>query len=397
MIHITLHNIQSHAHTEFEFHSGGNFILANDNNVGKTTIMSTIAMVPVLHRSSNESRLELLRVKESNGYAQFVFDNNCVRMIISRRGESSTCGYFEQVDLDENGKPISDTIRTDKAPDSLIAKLDLKLDANTDTPLNIVEADAVKIIIEQTEQGDQLLSQILLDPKVEQVKANLIQFYSRINTDKKYLAMQYTERQRYVSSIPFNPFVDTFKYDYPVIEAAAMLADRGTSPLMKSELLDALPITEEQLLLLGVAGDLAVAFSDLPNEDEISITSDVLESICSSGELLLVTAELEDTNVIGVPDTLDAAADLVSALATLPAERTLTLETESISDTNNIVQLLFRVKLSCEKVRDETLMIDKLEMDIHRILEEIYSSGALVDCPMRGKVIYGETCVPVNV
>lgn len=44
-VEIIFHNIQSHEHTEFCLKPGMNFILADDNNVGKSTIFKVLTRI----------------------------------------------------------------------------------------------------------------------------------------------------------------------------------------------------------------------------------------------------------------------------------------------------------------------------------------------------------------
>ena len=156
-------NIQSHAFTQFTLGPGLNFILADDNNVGKSTIFKTLTLVSKMPNVSNEDLTELLRVGESSGYASFVFRDVRVTFWMFRQSSGSISSFFELAHGDEV------PVRSLSCPKDLLEALDIVV-GDDGQPINFNDADSVQLVVQDTSKNDEVLAKVLIDLRVEEIK-----------------------------------------------------------------------------------------------------------------------------------------------------------------------------------------------------------------------------------
>lgn len=150
-IDIELVNIQSHEHTRFHLEPGLNFILAEDNNVGKSTIFKVIMFAMQLPKVDDVDANELIRGGCSSAKAMFTVEGVIYTMWLFRDGNQRARAFFEIKD------PNGETTRSMNAPLDLKQAFDIVL-SNDGKVVNFNDADSIQLVVQDTPKNDEVLS-----------------------------------------------------------------------------------------------------------------------------------------------------------------------------------------------------------------------------------------------
>lgn len=367
-VQVWFKNIQSHESTYFVIKPGLNFILAEDNNVGKSTIFRVLKRIALYPEIPAKKINELVRNGCDVGTATFKFDETVVRATFLK-GTTSNVGriVFELFEEDY-------TTRHSKCPECLLNALGIV--RNDDFILNIMDADSVKLIASESNETDSTICKILLDEKVEKIKSNSVSLRSSMVHDYNGLQACKKSQESVLSRLSYDLNAVAFRSDYKTLAMLADIADK-MEPVMGSVSKDKLDFRSEGIEVVGKMVDVA---------DKLSCINSLSER--EQSKPLLKSGELEALWVI--------CNKMYDCLTNYKSEMSR--------------KQVYHSDITCDRV-----LLSKLS-SAHKLVEELSSlsnglkssykelrelDGILsketkqVQCPVKGKVFYSEqACVP---
>lgn len=366
------HCIQSHYETKFKFEPGLNFILADDNNVGKSTIFKTLSVISRMPDVSNNDLIELLRINENQGYARFTFSNITVTFWMFN-DSGKVRAFFETIYEDNSN------IRSVRCPNELIEALGI-VRGSDNYPINFNDADSVQLIVDTSERSNQVMRMVLVDDRVEMVKQHNSMLFKEVAQDLKIISARSEENKKLLDSLSFNEYVDEFFNEFKELNVYSRTLDNINSVF-------------EQIISSNQ--------TDKFNFEQYDLN--VLENL---NQILIGTANVEflydNKKPQGIQE-LNTIFNLISKLEldSLKNKSSASFEnsTKSINNLNKAVKtlsLLQSVVYSANIIRSTENMIANLDKRINKLLEELNKEARIVECPVKGKVFYGEECIPVG-
>lgn len=372
-VSIELLNIQSHQHTAFNLQPGLNFILADDNNVGKSTIFKILSFAVKMPDISNEDAKEILRVGEDKGYASFKFDNSHVILWLFRDTGDRIRVFFES--RTEDGA----STRTTSCPSKLLEALSI-IRGDDGTPINFNDADSVQLVVQDTPKNDEVLARVLIDLKVEAIRKNAQQLSKQIVQDYRYISSKLEDTKHTLSSLHYNEGVNSFRDEEELLYAAVRVADLLDAECghLKDATVEIPPITEE-LKQLTCAQRLLSVFDEISFEHlsqtvvqiDTNMVNTVYRTLLTFSEFDVKVLQRADAISAPVLDNMSTCTDTLAALMTASYAA------------NNVVK-------TCR-------LLESISKEIQDIQETLSRECKVVNCPVKGDVYYSdEECVPLS-
>lgn len=361
-------NIQSHEATTFSLHPGLNFILADDNNVGKSTIFKALTIIVRMPKVSSDDLKELLRVNETRGYVSLKFDNVQVVFWMIRDGDRVNAFF-------ENHLESGEVIRLSSCPQCVLDALDIVV-GRDGLPINFNDADSVQLIVQDTTKNDEVLSKVLIDLDVEHVKLNLETLDRQVVQDYNILRAKYDTNTHILSNMTYRDSADRFFQEKHFLQTLVSVVDAF----------------EE---VCGGLDNLSV--KNLEVAETIYQVNDMLQmihdttfpcEICTSetiNELQLVSTVLY---------YLDIITNELKRVGFRPIEARKVFDIRCASDA---LSALSRASMECERCDYAQRTYYKLQSELEVVKKELQDRYAIVKCPVLGDVYFGEEkCIPVS-
>lgn len=360
-----LNNIQSHEATTFSLNKGLNFILAEDNNVGKSTIFRTIVTMSKMPRVSNDDLISLLRVGAMQGYVSMKFGNSHIVFWLVREG-NRVRAFFEN--YIESESPV----RTASCPDVLIKALDIVVGSDG-LPINLTDADSVKLVVEDSTKNDEVLAKVLVDDIVERIKANSIVLARSIRNDYNLIAARYNDAATVLESLSYNSSVDSFMEEEDLLYSCVRVMDTLDA---RCGGLSEISIDEADIHILNVAYSLYERFINIDCDAITRVSKDIdkcLEAFAFLNTFSSIDIDCLQRDYKGIET---AAMNMERAIVVL---RSLS---KTVYSTSTLVSLKRK--------------LDGVVIDLEHTTKQLASNTVVVDCPMRGAVYFGEKCISVD-
>lgn len=373
------HNIQSHEATRFTLTPGLNFILAEDNNVGKSTIFRVLTTMAKMPKVDNGKLLELLRERCAQGCAIFELEDTTITFWLFRDAGDKVRAFFDE------GVAGGDKVRTASCPVKLLQALDIVLDKYGNV-LNFNDADSVQLVVSDSPKNDEILAHVLVDVDVERVKLNSASLNREMISDYKLIAARHQDAKDALARLRYNPAVDDFFAIRDTMGTAARVLDNLKAGVDKVSGVEQLGYTE---------ADLAPVSSALAILQRLStVNLDVLteaESKCQmdSGEL----------------NMLRSAVQIMESLGSVKLNVFKDAETVDVVDRGidglkhlcNLLTILTRVQSTMEFLDSRSWRIGAMEKECTEIRGQLSRVATVVECPVKGKVYYtDEKCIPCD-
>lgn len=365
-VHITLHNIQSHEYTEFNLVPGLNFILADGNNVGKSTIFRVLQAIAKAPYTSIPKLRALLREKCANGFAKFEFDDEIVTVLIAR-----TEGAPKMIFSHSTGDGT--TTRGVNCPQSLLDALGIYKDRNNNV-ININDADSVKIISKMSVESDEIIASVMIDQDLEVIKSNLLRLDKESASDFNTLSGQAKSAQEVLDTVGLNSAVDDFFENLQTMQSGARIADLLCSVLPS----EVKPLPDIETCVLDAGFSALTAIHDF---------------LC---------AMMSDERQTSVPREAQAIYSVLNLLQDIDIElvkdvRCLRINVQGLTVLRNVVTIMQGVSYTANTLRRINQNYAKLRSEFTEISKVLADNVRLVDCPIKGKVFYSsEQCIPYS-
>ncbi len=373
-IDIEFVNIQSHEHTKFYLEPGLNFILAEDNNVGKSTIFKVLVCAMQLPKVDAVTPDELIRGGCTSGRASFTVEGNTHTLWLFR-SSGKTQAFFETTYSD------GATVRSAGAPTELREALDIVM-SDDGKVINFNDADSVQLIVQDTPKNDEVLARVLIDLRVENIKDNAVRLSQQLQQDYKIYQARLETAQYAVKSQHYCYAVDTFNQEKALLSTACSVLDvleKSCSPL------PSLPTLKDgsELVAMESASGL------------IQTLSTILECVHEG------TPKITEEDVNIVDCACSVLVKLCEVSSNVPNVR-LAGFSKSLSEVESIQDVLARLTRAVACMSDafnasaRMISIGKSMVEVEQSISEL---GAVkhVQCPIKGEVIYtDEKCIPVG-
>ncbi len=366
---IQLSNIQSHENTKFTLKPGLNFILAEDNNVGKSTIFKVLTAVAKAPKVSIPKLKALMRVGCLSAYAAFTYSDGQVIAWFKRESEDATPKMFFEHTFDDGS-----ITRGMACPTSLLDALGIVLDEENEV-INFNDADSVQLISKVSTEADKVLTHVILDAHVELIKDNLGRFYRELESDERVIGARLEEAQAQVKKLDYNPLVDEFFNQedelYALCRACDILEPIGHLEFLgKSEVEEAAQFIEESRPIVQFIKDLSEVDFELL-ERGVVVEDDLM--MCAS-----ILRKFEGIDWDALVGNAFTRANLVN----MRKMRSCVLK---FRDAAEAATRLLRLQQECA-VKEKELA--RLKVELEQLMP-------VADCPVKGRVFYSdEGCVP---
>lgn len=372
-VEIEFSNIQSHEHTIFTLTPGLNFILADDNNVGKSTIFKVLSFVSRMPNVNLLEANELLRVNSNRGYASFKYEDSHVVLWLIRDGGDRVRSFFEIYDGNTTMRELS-------CPAELLSALGIVVGTDG-LPINIIDGDSVQLVVDDTVRNDQVFSQILIDKRVENIKDNALNLQRQVYQDLGIAMAQLQQAQNVLSSLTYNPTCDAFFGELKKITAACTILDSFeladiSFPKLHSSMSQEL---ESKLRAVSTTLHHLASMAEEIRPGSKSAERDIMVDtylLSITTKVLRQLIEISQSTMKGVSTPPPAVAKRLAS-----ASRVISLLNFAIKQEKLTVSSVNRIEI--------------YEMEYNRLTSRLNSECTTVECPVKGKVYYtDEKCLP---
>ena len=374
MKHIDLEfvNIQSHEHTKFHLGPGLNFILADDNNVGKSTIFKVILFAMQMPKVSSDDANVLIRGGCTSAKAVFTVEQTIYTLWLFRDGPRQVRAFFETRD------PDGATTRSTSAPQDLKDAFDIVI-SNDGKVINFNDADSIQLVVEDTPKNDEVLAKVLIDLRVENIKTNAGRLLQETATDLRIAKARADDAARVLSTMHYCHQVADFKQMYPMLEAACAILDATLEPCSKLE--EQKPqIDMEQVECLDAVVSLLGPLSDLV-EASTRVSPKCISTLKDVEAALTIVPVLEQVASCMRPKPVE---DLSEKIADVEAAL-------------DVADALTKGLAAMSRVFNSRSRIQSLNKEMDSLKEKIARQAPRVECPIKGEVYYTyEECIPVD-
>ena len=226
--------------------------------------------------------------------------------------------------------------------------------------------------------NDEVLSQVLIDLKVDNIKANIVKLSQQIQQDYRMVKSKYDDTTHLLSTLHYVDTVDAFKDENATLSAACRVADAIEEPC---SVLTDLPLIPEQLNISALKRALQMyeGLSSLETEH-----SPILDAV--SPDLFV-----HFNTCLEMLSRLECARDALS----ISAPR---IKAKQLANAKIGLAVLDRLQRAWGSLRfaDAALQeVRTLAKEKESVLSELQSMTQRVMCPIRGEVFYSdEKCVP---
>lgn len=371
IVNILFVNIQSHEHTAFSLKPGMNFILANDNNVGKSTIFKVLTTIARAPNVPSAKLRPLMRKGCVKAYAAFDFSHQKVVAWFTLGEREAAKLFFEHTHED------GEVTRSVYCPKSLLDALGIVIGENEEV-LNFNDADSVQLISQVSKEADAVITHIMLDSRVEHLKANRVMLGREIGADAKMITAQVDTSEQFIKDLHYQLEVDEFIASKQLLEAACSVCDYCLSPISSYKLL---PTAEE----LNSCGVLLAALSSVQKFLDVSGRDE-----CSTAPVSAIPPYVKiGISVVRLLDTIDFEVLNLS----LPLKGQMAI----LKSTSFVCSNLLHATRSIEKLTSMQKSLVRLAVERQQVLRQIQDNSVKVICPVKGDVYYSnEECLPCS-
>lgn len=363
-VEVLFQNIQSHENTTFVLKPGINFILADGNNVGKSTIFKVLSRLAVAPNINSSKLFSLLRYGCNEALAAFKYDGGRVVAKITKYDREAAKVFFEHVHAD------GEITRSVYCPSSLLDALGIVVSEQGNI-INFNDANSVQLISEVSPEADTIITHVMLDSRVESIKRVMSVLGREVSSDLKRLEASAEAYSDTVNNLEYLPIVDEF-FD------------------MKSKL--------EVVCRLGDGmPNISTHNCNLPSSQEFSAVGNLLSMISNIPVGIF--------SPVGVPEDYKKYAAIFEVVKKLEPLQHITDEGMVASPDYLgylkqgyfVASTLLSVVRGVEQVQSYQNRLGLLESELHNISHLLSSMSKRVVCPVKGEVLYtDEKCIPYS-
>lgn len=359
-VDIIFKNIQSHQLTHFSLEPGVNFILADDNNVGKSTIFNVLTTIASAPKNKPDTLKHFVRTGCTEAFAQFKFESQSVVACFTAYPGESAKLFFQYID--ENG----DTTRHSSCPPALLDALGISVGSDG-VVLNFNNADSVQLISKTSTEADAVITNVMLDPTVETIKQNMVQLYRDINIDINSMEKEVTLMKSMLEGMTYVNEVDTYFEELPSLSVLCRLCDVNFGVVSGSN-------------------------RETPSADQLK----VLLGLLDTAQVLQSVTQWRDIEAPKGADLLLRFAEgFVGSDFSVMSRSINTNDLNTINTLTRVTGGILSAMLAAERVVSLGRSNDKATEEIEAVKKAMASVSQIVECPMKGKVFYtNEECVP---
>lgn len=365
-VEVLFQNIQSHENTRFVLKPGMNFILADGNNVGKSTIFKVLSRIAKAPNINSNKLLPLIRYGKSEALAAFKFDNESVVARFTKYDREAAKVFFEHTHAD------GEITRSAFCPKSLLDALGIVVGENGEI-INFNDANSVQLISEVSADADTVITHVMLDANIESVKQNIYMLGREVNMDLKTIGAQVDTAENIVKDLTYKPAVAEFNEDRAKLEAACRVCDYGLVEISTTK--------------------------TVPSAEEMATVKRTLDCVSAVDRLLKVSNQtVGDCNLrygmqlVQLLQKFDSIDFSVLHGAVISSE-----DLQNCKRLYSVVSKMLSAVRSAESLNTSSKRLLKAVTEKQSVFREIESHSVEVVCPVKGRVAYtDEKCVPYS-
>ena len=360
-VKICLQNFQSHRSTIFTLTPGLQVIWAKGNNVGKSSIFRALECLVRVQRYKGQKIKSLIRW--GTDVAKIICEYNGMTTELRLFRRNTTAGYLFV--------HTEDGFRTEmeSAPKCLLDALDILYDQDVDHVLNVLEADKVQLIVDETTITDSIMSTIFFDSTVDTVKENSNRLMGILNEDYNFYCYKKTLAEENIGHKEYNTNVDSFRDE------------------------------KDFLFRLATALEIVPNYSFLDNKSDTDLTNlqSIHTSLVALENILALLKKVHEGKVcidiamfhkyLDICVCLQRVLDNANGLekADIP---------QKLPDVLRNMVMLCSTLSRLDSLREEE---SNLTEELSHIQEKLDKAGRIVICPVKGRVVYSnEKCLPYS-
>lgn len=360
-VEVLFQNIQSHENTSFVLKPGINFILADGNNVGKSTIFKVLSRMAKAPNVNGSKLASLIRYGYSEAVAAFKFDGERVIAKFTQYERESAKVFFEHIHSD------GEITRSVFCPKSLLDALGIVVSEQGDI-INFNDANSVQLISEISPEADTIITHVMLDPKVEALKHGIYTLGREVNSDIKKLEASVGAYNEALDQLSYLPIVDEFFESKDKLEVMCRIGD-GLPDMSTSKcVLPGLRELELVKSLLNVVGEMSTS---------IFSTVSIPDGYGRYSQIFAVAKKLEPLGQLSYRGVDEISSDL-----------------DLLRITYSVASAILSAMRNAEQVQSYNRRLTTLSEDMSAIESTLSSVSRRVICPVKGEVLYtDEKCI----
>lgn len=347
-------------------------VIVADNGVGKSVLFKMLKLTANPNAYSKEERRDIIRYGEDCAQIVFAFDDGSV---------GCTFVYSTRVVYYYKRSNASSFESFNSPPQELLDAIGLITNSTSKFVANILDTDQDLFLVESDSAGNIELLQKLADhPVLKEVLLKVNDEIDILTAKKHTVDIQMDTLER---SLQDYTYVDTDKLEVVINLAESevcLLQELQNYKLSLEKIASALIDTTDYYNVLQQFDILQQLVVLRDNMHKLSFDSKDYAFILSKISVILELCTISDRIKVKIPESIDFS----QKIQLLDCLLELIEQLSKIQENNTIV-------VSCKED------IDILQKDISYIKGEIDSSGLVMNCPVKGKVIYtDEKCIPYS-
>lgn len=363
-VKITFIDFQSYKDTKFSLYPGLNVIWSKGNNVGKSSIIRALEAITRIHKYSGQQIKDLIRWGQPVAYIVCEYDNCRTELKLFLRNSTASYSFSHYED--------DDFIEMDRAPKVLLDALSIFYDEEIDYILNIIEADKVQVIVDETSLTEGIMSSILFDAKLEEIKENADALCRKINDDYSFYSYNLNLNKKNLEGKSYNTIVDTFNSEKNILYLLSDIIDTFPNYSQLKNFVN-LDLQQPNIILNNIVLlDYIYKKIQLLENPSVSINTELLN-------ILLVL--YKNIKILYVFYSSKIAKETFNL-------HILSLSLQYLTYINKLLNLIV-------SYTNTTVSLDSISNLIKEKRNKLLQLGDIINCPIKGKVVYSdEKCIP---
>lgn len=368
LVAMRLKNCQSWEDSTIEFSTKKPNILIADNNTGKSVIMKMLKITANPKVYSASERKELIRYGEDSAMLVCAFDDGAVSMTIV---------YPERVIYRFRQNEEQSFATYSEPPQIMLDHLGLITNKNIDFIANIIDMDQDLFLVNTKSSGNVAMLKLLAEePILGEVLQKIEELSPRIKDEIRLTTLHSSDLE---SSLSRCKYIDIDLLEATIVKAEITLTlyDRLIELYSQSDVLSTIVFDntdyDNQLLKL----------------DCLLECKHILDAVDS-----LMYDSADYTGYFELARIMACSCEISDKFACLNYDST------DYSTISNYVSLQGSILQCYKELQDYEMYMQQLEeqeTEIKEIRKEISQSGKVIQCPIKGDVLFiDEKCVPYN-
>lgn len=369
---IRLKNCQSWEDITLNLSTNSLNVFVAENGVGKSVLFKMLKLTANPNAYSREERKDLIRFGEDCAQIVYAFDDGVVGCTFVY---SNRVLYYLRQSSEASFEAFNEP------PEELLFRLGLITNSSSKFVANILDTDQDLFLVESDNAGNIELLQKLADHPV------LKEVIHKINDEIDLLTAQ-----KHVVDIQLDTLEHTLK-DYKYVDTMKLESDIERADYE-------IAILQELSLYKASLQNISDALIDHTDYNVLLQQFSLLQNLLII-ESNLVFLQVDRTDYVKLLQQIDLLQQLLvlnqNLFTRLPEKIDYSAKVQYLDTVATLLELLEDLKQRADDLLCQNSYADELQQKVTLLRQQITASGLVIDCPMKGKVIYAdEKCIPYS-